>query len=727
MKLAPAIAAAALDVQLPIHASQGSVSSVIRAVCDTEPSRFELFDPPYSNYFYSDCHSAAQVVVTSPLASSNPNYITPRFLVAWPAGDSGVVSFFESQDDSSGPLGISLVNASDSSNSLEPIYEASEDENPFVGVSGYLQLNTSATLTVPILGSIRSIRDYINSRRLNPSFQDSIRYSAVDDGGVFLTRLWLDNETTTSLSFTPVSENGAVAIRDTAVDFEAGTYRFNASFNYPQLEQAPPERILVPGAADESPQLVQALAFLSYSDKILAGAWRFLTYFGRDSMISLLLLEPVLASGQGSIWEGGIGAVLERINRADGSAAHEETIGDYATYVNSRNNLPSDAPVYDYKMIDTDYFLPVVLADYFVKNEAGRDRVSDFFARNATENPDNSDLTFHQLALLNAEKIMRDTAAFASSGGQVAANLIHLKSGQSVGEWRDSGSGLGGGRIPYDVNTALVPAGLRAIAALSRAGIFPEHPEWLVLADEYAQIWEDETLRFFRVSISPGEAQELVDGYITSNDFPFPSLSDTIESNVTFYGVALSGDEANSPVRVVNTDDCFRHFLLNTTNQPELSSFLRQTTDHILNSYPVGLSSDVGLFVASAAYAGSAGYARNFGRSAYHGTVVWSWQLSMMAAGLERQLGRCEDGGDVPDFCNAEELYGRVVQAYNRLWDLIEANEQNLSGEVWSWNYEEDRFAAIPLGTLNPTESNIRQLWSLTFLAVRRNDLYSVE
>jgi hypothetical protein len=64
-------------------------------------------------------------------------------------------------------------------------------------------------------------------------------------------------------------------------------------------------------------------------------------------------------------------------------------------------------------------------------------------------------------------------------------------------------------------------------------------------------------------------------------------------------------------------------------------------------------------------------------------------------------------------------LYQKVLSAYDHLWDLIEANSGQLSSEVWSWNYN-DGYKATPLGTFVPTESNIRQLWSLTFLAIRR-------
>jgi hypothetical protein len=43
---------------------------------------FHLSDPPYENYFYSNCNTSAQVVVTSPLSDSNLTLIGPRFLVS---------------------------------------------------------------------------------------------------------------------------------------------------------------------------------------------------------------------------------------------------------------------------------------------------------------------------------------------------------------------------------------------------------------------------------------------------------------------------------------------------------------------------------------------------------------------------------------------------------------------------------------------------------------------
>ncbi|RYP03266.1 hypothetical protein DL764_005259 [Monosporascus ibericus] len=650
--------------------------------------------------------------------------------VAWPAGNSGVVVFFQPQNGVNGSLSISLQNSTTTGNALDPIYEASSSSSPMVGVSGHLKLNSSAILTIPILGSIRTIRDFTEGPSLlRPSIQDAITLAEIEGGKVSLSRLWLDNETTTTLSFAPASQNGSVKVRDRRVTFEAGTYSFNASFNYPQLEQLSPQEVFnqhSQGLVSQYPDQAQSLSFLSYSNKLLAGAWRFLTYFGRDSMITMLLMEPVLSTGEGGAFEAGIAAVLERLNKTDGSAAHEETIGDYATFLNLQENITSTAPQYDYKMIDTDYFLPVLLVDYFVKNAVGRSRASEFLSKKATENPANYELTYRQLALLNAEKIINVSAPFAVSGGQTKENLIHLKEDEIIGEWRDSTYGLGGGRIPYNVNAALVPAGLRAIGALAEAGFFPEHPEWNQTAHNYAQVWEDNSLHFFEVNVPQSEARSLVENYVDSNSFPFASQSQDINSNVSFYGLALDGNNNQTLVRVMNTDDCFRLFFLNTTNDRQLSSFLSQTADHILQPYPVGLSTDVGLLVANPAYGGDPVYSTNFTNSAYHGTVVWSWQLAMMAAGLERQLGRCSVQS-APEFCLDSELHGKVLSAYNHLWDLIDANSANLSGEVWSWVYEDGKFSPTPLGALppppgtNPTESDIRQLWSLAFLAVKRN------
>ena len=136
--------------------------------------------------------------------------------------------------------------------------------------------------------------------------------------------------------------------------FGAGTYAFNATFNYPQMKQLLPAEVLnnaSQGLIQSNVDQTTSLSFLSYSDKLLAGTWRFLTYFGRDSMITLLLMQPVLSEGKGGAIEAVIGAALERINNADGSACHEEVIGDYATFTHKQAGVVSNDPLCDYKMV----------------------------------------------------------------------------------------------------------------------------------------------------------------------------------------------------------------------------------------------------------------------------------------------------------------------------------------------------------------------------------------
>lgn len=428
--------------------------------------------------------------------------------VAWPAGNSGAVAFFLPADGVNGSLSIALRNLTDKERALDPIYDpATTDSNfPRVGVTGLVSLNATAVLSTIILGSVRTIRDFTEGpSTLAPTIQNANQIATDESGGVSISRIWLNNVTTTTLTFKPHDSDGGtpIDVNNTTLRFEAGNYSFKAYFDYPQLDQLSPQQVLnnasqtlITSNADQ----VGSLAFLSYTDKLLAGAWRFLTYFGRDTMISLLLLQPILSEGDGGAVEAVIGAVLERINHTDGTVCHEEAIGDYATYLNLQRNIKSTAPQYDYKMIDTDFFLPIVMYEYFVKSPTGQQRKDAFLAIEATINPDNQALKYGDLALMTAEKIMNISAPFASIDGRVKENLIHLKEDQVVGQWRDSTYGIGGGRIPYDVNTALVPAALRAIASLAAEGFFPAHVDWQDTASQYAEVWEDETLQFFEVS-----------------------------------------------------------------------------------------------------------------------------------------------------------------------------------------------------------------------------------
>ncbi len=159
------VAVTALWLQAALGQSSGSCQAVTQ----------HLRDPPYDNYFYSDCHSDSQVVVTSPLPDSNLSIIGPRLIVAWPAGNSGICTFFQPQNGRNGSLGIELVNST-MGKPLGPVYKTVQGSKyPYVGVEGVLSFNSSATLTIPILGSIRTIRDFTEGPSLLlPTIQDAI-------------------------------------------------------------------------------------------------------------------------------------------------------------------------------------------------------------------------------------------------------------------------------------------------------------------------------------------------------------------------------------------------------------------------------------------------------------------------------------------------------------------------------------------------------------------------
>lgn len=727
-----------------------------------------LSDPPYENYFYSDCHSDTQAVVTSPLPDSNLSIIGPRLVIAWPAGNSGICTFFQPQAGPNGSLAIELVNSTLGS-PLGPVYSGAQGStNPIVGVQGVIAFNSSATLTIPILGSVRTIRDFTEGPSLlQPIIQDAINVTRSNGTGATFSRLWLDNVTTTTFTLVPYENsdtNISINRRNKTVSFGAGFYTFSASFNYPQLTQLPPSQVLNTASQDLITQQAgetTSLSFLSYTEKLLAGAWRFLTYFGRDSTISALLLEPVLSQGNGSATEAVIGAVLERVNRSDGSVCHEETIGDYATYLNLQENITSTAPGFTYPMIDTDYYLPIIMAQYFNSSPS---RIGPLLSRSAgSVDTQNSNLTYGNLTLINAQKIMNITAAFAQN--QTAANLIHLKPDEIVGQWRDSTYGLGGGRIPFDVNTALVPAALRAIGQLARmGGVYPNSSavntsSWRTLADSRAQIWEENTLQFFETNISASNASSRVQNFVNTATFyngPTNASSLPSSGNVTNYAIALDGYNNLSMVDVQHSDSAFRLFFLNASSStPQAAAqetrFINATANSLIRPFPAGLMTPQSMIVANPALSGSSVLIANFTNAAYHGCVVWSFQLAMMAKGLERQLARCNASSSnatntnstananataaaTPQWCGVSSVYNNVRRAYNVLWDSIEANSAQLQSEVWSWSYSNatGAFTTTPLGALPPppgvssgTESNVRQLWSLTFLAVKRNPALS--
>jgi hypothetical protein len=224
------------------------------------------------------------------------------------------MALFAAENSQDGALGLGLENSE-----VQPLKPL--NGSAYVGISGSINFNVSARLTVPILGSIRSIRDELEGGGVDQDFQNSFGFAINGDGSASINRTWLDNVTTTTLKFTPVNGARPITLNREAkwtLTFGAGTYQFEASYNYPQLKQLNPQEVLNKASSDliaEYPDQTTSLSFLSYNSKLLAGSWRFLTYFGRDSLITMLLMQPILSD---SAIEAVLGAALERVNHEDG-------------------------------------------------------------------------------------------------------------------------------------------------------------------------------------------------------------------------------------------------------------------------------------------------------------------------------------------------------------------------------------------------------------------------
>jgi hypothetical protein len=444
------------------------------------------------------------------------------------------------------------------------------------------------------------------------------------------------------------------------------------------------------------------LTFLSYKEKFLAGSWRFNTYFGRDTLMSVRLLMPALAP---QAVEAGLGAVLTRLS-PHGEVAHEEDIGEFAILDHLRaSGEKSDAPTFNYNMIDASFMLAPVAAQWLLDDARGRAQAAAFLkrmdGRRARPNAFGADL------IGNFKFVLQAAAKFADDPR--AANLIALKPGFDAGQWRDSNDGLGGGRFPYDVNAVFVPAALEAAGRFFASGLLDSHlgaadRELFSHAMAMAQTWRSKAGPLFEVTVPSASAQHDISAYADSLKISGgDALRSVDDSAVSFPALALTADAKAIPV--IHSDVGFDLLFGRPTPQ-----VLESEVTAPLRPFPAGLLTPVGVVVANPVYAGSTVQSK-LTRSAYHGTVVWSWQQAVLAAGLRRQLER----QDLPS-----SLKEPLRAAQTRLWRAIEAAHSMRNSELWTWTFANGRFEIAPFGAnaSDADESNAAQLWSTVYLAI---------
>ena len=335
---------------------------------------------------------------------------------------------------------------------------------------------------------------------------------------------------------------------------------------------------------------------------------------------------------------------------------------------------------------ETDLLLPILLDRYLAINSNATEIITGLLTRY-------SKLQLGDQASKLCEKVLNISAAFASDGGQVRDNLVHLKD-IAFGSLPENILGTTNqDQIPKYVNTALVPAALWSIESIAAAGIVSK--EYGERAAKLALVWEENTLQFFDVSVGRSAIQYVEQQHLALHNLT--ALSSTTEEPLVFYGPAIDPDwNPHSVIRVMTLDDCLRLLLLDSNDRIQ-TRFLDQAAGLILNLYPLGLNLGDALAPTNKVFLDGLEQPDD------HVDVsdAWrrqqeSWMMPAMAVGLGRQLDRCQ-AVPAPDFCGDQRLYQRVVMAYNMLWDLLEGAGHGTSFFA-DWVDGTNQIVAVDLG-----------------------------
>jgi hypothetical protein len=501
---------------------------------------------------------------------------------------------------------------------------------------------------------------------------------------------------------------------------------------------------------------VRGFELLASREKLMAGLPNYATYFGRDMLLTVLMMRPVLRDAMS---EFAVASALRKLSPR-GDVSHEEALGgqavreaasEYAALVDEQLRATregrraaadsllalSAAVLHDmrrvrenYHMIDAEFQLPVLAARWLADPgvPAARKRA---FLLDATDGEPRVHRLLRELSLVS-----KMTAAYA--GNPVASNLVSFAprdSGWGSASWRDSGAGYGGGRYAMDVNAIWVPHALEAtvrILSALRALDLPVdsltrsvHGVRGTPLERYVRdsgalrtaiaAWGGAS-RHFLVRLGPDDLRARVAARLAAmppaeRDY-WQRIVDTSAADrdsLTFLAVSLDGD--GRPIGVANSDPATRLFLGDheSDSAPDPSSadaVLRDVT-LFARPYPVGLFIErVGPVVANDAYAQPTVW-RAFERDSYHGPrVVWGREVNLFLLGT---ADRIADGADDPALApHLPELRA----ALERVRAAVQAS--GFRSELWSHELRDGRVIAVRYGTGSDV-----QLWSTSDLAVQ--------
>jgi len=477
---------------------------------------------------------------------------------------------------------------------------------------------------------------------------------------------------------------------------------------------------------------VRGVELLCYREKLMAGLPNFATYFGRDMLMTALLMQPVWAPAMS---EHVVASALGKLSPT-GDVSHEEALGGQAIRENAAeyNRLVSAGQLArarallahlaatreNYIMVDDDFQLPVVAARYLADPRVSADRKRDFLR------------TGQHLARLvsNLAFVVRKAAPYARD--PVATNLVSFPRAPDghwiSASWRDSRAGYGGGRFAMDVNVIWVPHALEAVGtildALKQLGVTPvirEQPLAAFARDRAAltravATWKGAE-RHFRVAL----ARKTVSDRVAARLRWLPPAEGEYWNNVaqrtgapadTLRFLVLSLDGAGRPIPIVNTDPAM--LLLVDSLGPDRTLEL---IGPIMLPHPWGLFVDaLGPVVANDAYA-TRDVWEAFRRDRYHSpTVVWGRDVNALLAGLARAMRNAKFGmrNDSAVVDSAFRIpHSALSDALDRILTAVDRSGLR-HAELWSYAIENGRLVPSRYGT-----SSDVQLWSLTDLAVQ--------
>lgn len=497
---------------------------------------------------------------------------------------------------------------------------------------------------------------------------------------------------------------------------------------------------------------VSGVEMLVSREKLMAGLPTYATYFGRDMLMTALMMRPIW---QHQAQEAVIATALRKLGPR-GDVSHEEALGDQAVRESSgeyarlisqwraasqrRDRAAADALLTradtvlrtlrvtreNYHMIDDEYQFAIVVARW-ITDPTVPARVKRSFLRDASDGGG----TRAERLLKELTLVAELTAPYAAS--PLASNLIAFGRGAPLGwgtaSWRDSGAGYAGGRYAMDINAIWVPHALESLgqilSAMRALGIstasatagdsplarYASTPSTLQQA---ITTWRG-AFKHFVVHRSAMEVRTAVDARLNAMPdaehawwLSRPTFATTMSDSLSFLAVSL--DSNGAPIAVANTDPATELFLSDAgaPSSGDTSVVLR-TVRLFARPYPAGLFVDrIGPVVSNDAYAPPTVW-NYFVKDAYHGPrVVWGREVNLFLLGVAGQIARSQQAGRDADAAYVAELQS----AMDKVRAAVE--QSGFHTELWSYGFDHGQLRAMRYGS----GADI-QLWSTTDLAVQ--------